>query len=53
MGHVAQKRETINAYYILVALPEGKRLLGKSTRRCEDNIKVNLKGTVCGLDLSG
>jgi hypothetical protein len=32
----------------LVAKPVGKRPLGKSTRRWEDNIKVNLQEVRCG-----
>jgi hypothetical protein len=27
----------------LVGMPEGKRLLGRSRRRCEDNIKLDLR----------
>jgi hypothetical protein len=29
-------------YRILVGRPEGKRLLGRPRRRCEDNIKMEL-----------
>jgi hypothetical protein len=32
-----------NAYKILVGKPEGKRPLGKSRRRWEDNIKMYLR----------
>jgi hypothetical protein len=32
-----------NAYKILVGYPEGKRLLGRSSRRWEDNIIMNLR----------
>jgi hypothetical protein len=38
--------EKRNAYNILVEKPEGKRPLGKRTRRCEDNIKMDLKNGV-------
>jgi hypothetical protein len=31
--------KTRNAYKILVRKPEGKRPLGRSKHRCEDNIK--------------
>jgi hypothetical protein len=31
-------------YNILVGRPEGRRPLGKSKRRLEDNIKMDLKG---------
>jgi hypothetical protein len=43
-------------YNILVVKPKEKRPLGRTTRRCEDNIKIDLKeiGVVgYGLDLSG
>jgi hypothetical protein len=30
-------------YRILVGKPEGKRLLGRPTRKCEDNIKMHLR----------
>jgi hypothetical protein len=32
-----------NAYKILVVKPEGKRPLGRPTRRGEDNIKIDLR----------
>jgi hypothetical protein len=35
-----------NAYNILVGNPERKRLLGKSRRRWEDNIIIDLRGSV-------
>jgi hypothetical protein len=35
--------EKRNAYRILVRNQEGKRLLGRSGRRCEDNVKIDLK----------
>jgi hypothetical protein len=41
-GHVARMEQKRNAYRILVGTPEGKRLLGRPTRRWVDNIKVNL-----------
>jgi len=31
-------------YRVLVGRPEGKRPLGRLSRRWEDNIKMNLKG---------
>jgi hypothetical protein len=34
-------REKRNLYRILVGTPEGKRLLGRSRCRWEDNIKMN------------
>jgi hypothetical protein len=34
--------EVVNAYSILVGKPEGNIPLVKSTRRCEDNIRMDL-----------
>jgi hypothetical protein len=42
-GHVARKREMRNAYRILVRKPEGKKPLGRPRRRCEDNIRMDLR----------
>jgi hypothetical protein len=42
-GHVARMGETRNAYRMLVGKPEGKRPLGRPTRRWVNNIKINLK----------
>jgi hypothetical protein len=42
MGRVCSTHgEKVNAYRIVVGRPEGKRPLGRSIRRCEDNIKVD------------
>jgi len=48
--HVAGMGEGRGSYWILARKPEGKRLLGKSRRRWEDNIKLVLQkiGRVCG-----
>ena len=35
-------------YKILMGKPEGKRLLGRSRRRWEDNIRMNLQEVGCG-----
>jgi hypothetical protein len=35
--------EMINAYKILVRKPEVKRPVGRPRRRCEDNIKTDLR----------
>jgi hypothetical protein len=35
--------EKRNAYRILVGKPEGKRQLGRPTRRWEDNIKIDFR----------
>jgi hypothetical protein len=47
-GNVARKEAKMNAYRILVGKPEGKRPLGRPTRRWVDNIKINLRDI--GLD---
>jgi hypothetical protein len=41
--HVVRMGEKRNAYRILVAEPEGKRLLGRPRRRRVDNIKMDLR----------
>jgi hypothetical protein len=40
-GYVARMGDKRNAYKILVETPEGKRPLGRSGRRLEDNIKMD------------
>jgi hypothetical protein len=40
-GHVARMGEKRNAYRLLVGKPEGKRPLGKPTRRWVDNIGMD------------
>jgi hypothetical protein len=42
-GHVARMEEGRGVYRILVGKPEGKRPLGRSRRRWEDNIKMEFK----------
>jgi hypothetical protein len=42
-GHVARRGEKRNVYRILVRKPEGKRPLGRTRRRWEDNIKMDLR----------
>jgi len=44
--------ENRGAYRVLMGKPEGKRPLGKPTRRWEDNIKMHLRnvGWEHGLD---
>jgi hypothetical protein len=42
-GHVARVGEMRNAYIVLVVKPEGKRPFGKSRRRWEDNIRMDLR----------
>jgi hypothetical protein len=41
--HVARMGEVRGAYNILVGRPEGRRPLGRPTRRREDNIKMDLR----------
>jgi hypothetical protein len=41
-GHVARKGEKRNAYRLLVGKPEGKRPLGRPSRRWVDNIRMDL-----------
>jgi hypothetical protein len=42
-GHIARMRNMRNAYKILVARPEGKRLLGRPRHRCEYYKKIDHK----------
>ena len=41
-GHVERMGERGGVYRVLVGKPEGKRPLGRSRRRWEDNIKMDL-----------
>jgi hypothetical protein len=54
-GHVACMGEGRNVYRGLVGKPEGKRPLGRPTRRWEDGIKMDLReiGWGCGVDSPG
>jgi hypothetical protein len=47
-GHVARMGEVRGAYNILVWRSEGRRPLGRHSRRWEDNIKMNLRGIEFG-----
>jgi hypothetical protein len=42
-GHVARMGEERRAYRILMGRPEGRRPLGRPSRRWEDNIKMDLE----------
>jgi hypothetical protein len=42
-GHVARMGEGIGVYRLLVGRPEGKRPLGRPSRRWDDNIKLDLR----------
>ena len=46
-GHVARMELSRNAYRVLVGKPEGKRPLGRSRRRWEENIKMDLREMSC------
>jgi hypothetical protein len=49
--HVARMRERKGVYMVLVGKPEGKRPLGRTSSRWEDNIKMNLQEVGCsGVD---
>jgi hypothetical protein len=43
VGKAARIGKVGNVYMILVGKPEGRRLLGRHGRRCEDNIKTDFK----------
>ena len=49
-GHVAHMGEGRGVHRVLVGKPEGKRPMGRSRRRWEDNIKMDLQevGGSCG-----
>jgi hypothetical protein len=47
-GHVARMGEGRGVYKVLVGRPEGKKPLGKSRRRWEDNVKMDFRET--GID---
>jgi hypothetical protein len=42
-GHVARIGERSGVYMVLVGKPEGRRPLGRSRRRWEDNIKMDFQ----------
>ena len=48
-GHVARMQEGRSVHKVLVGKPDGKRPLGRSRRRWEDDIKMDLEvGRSCG-----
>jgi hypothetical protein len=47
-GHVARIGEKRGVYRVLVGKPEGKRPLGKSRHKWEDNIKMDFQEVGCG-----
>jgi hypothetical protein len=42
-GHVTRMVEGRGVYRVLIGRPEGKRPLGRPRRRCQDNIKLDLR----------
>ena len=46
--HVARMGEERGPYRVLAGKPEGKRPLGRPTRRCVDNIRMDLQDVGCG-----
>ena len=47
-GHVARMGEERGVYRVLVGKPEGRRPLGRLTRRRVDNIRMDLQEVRCG-----
>jgi hypothetical protein len=54
-GHVARMGKMRTTYRILVGKPEGKRSLGRPTRRWKDTIRMDLRKvwTGCSTGSSG
>jgi len=48
-GNVARMGEGRGVYRVLVGKPEGKRPLGRTRRRWEDNIQMDLQEVGCGV----
>jgi hypothetical protein len=48
-GHVERVGERRGVYRVLVGKPEGKRALGRTRRRWEDNIRMDLQEVGCGV----
>jgi hypothetical protein len=49
-GHVACMGEGRGVYRVLLGKPEGKRPLGRSRRRWEDHIRMDLQEVECGCE---
>jgi len=45
--HLARMEERIGVYRVMLEKPEGKRPLGRPSRRWEDNIKIDLQEVGC------
>jgi hypothetical protein len=54
-GHAARMREERKVYKVLVGKPKGKRPLGISRRRWQNEIRMDIGeiGWGCGLDFTG
>ena len=48
MGHVVRSWERRVVYRVLVGMPKGKRPLGRTRRRWEDDIRMDLQEIGCG-----
>jgi len=48
VGHVACVGERTGVYRVLLEKPEGKRPLGRSRHRWDDNIKMDIQEGECG-----
>ena len=48
VGHVVGRVETRGGYRVLVGKPEGRRPLGRTRGRWEDNIKMDFQDVECG-----
>jgi len=46
--HVVRMAEGRGVYRVLVGKPEGKRPLGRTRRRRQDNVKIDLQEVGCG-----
>jgi hypothetical protein len=49
-GHVARMGDMTGVYMVLVGKPEGKRPVGRPSRRSEDNIQMDLQDVGCGVE---
>jgi len=47
-GHVARMGQERGVYRVLVRKPEGRRPLGRASRRWVDNIRMDLQEVGCG-----
>jgi hypothetical protein len=48
VGHITRMGEGRGVYRVLVGKTEGKRPLGRTRRRRDDNVKVDLQEVGCG-----